>query len=79
MVHSAGSDARSIIAMDEIGAGVFGFDVGLQLLRLREIFAAQMALGSTSVGIGRASVRPMHVQIGRSQETLVAEVADVFS
>ena len=59
-----------VTAVDEIGAGVFSFDVGLQLLRLREILAAQMALRSTSVRIGRTAVRPMHIQISRSQETL---------
>lgn len=61
---------RSSTAMSEIAAGVFGFDVSLEFLRLRKIFATDVALRAATVGIGRAAVRPMNVQISRSQETL---------
>jgi hypothetical protein len=60
----------SCTAMSEIAAGVFGFDVSLEFLRLRKIFATDVALRAATVGIGRAAVRPMNVQISRSQETL---------
>ena len=56
--------------MSEIAAGVFGFDVRLQFLRLRKVFAADVALRSTAIRIGRTAVCPMHVQISRSQKAL---------
>ena len=68
-VNSLNKRRRST-AMSEIAAGVFGFDVSLEFLRLRKIFAADMALRAATVGIGRAAVGPMDVQISRSQETL---------
>jgi hypothetical protein len=56
--------------MSEIAAGMFGFNVSLEFLRLRKIFATDMALRAATIRIGRATVRPMNVQISWSQETL---------
>ena len=60
--------------MSEIAAGMFGFNVSLEFLRLRKIFATDMALRAATFGIGRAAVRPMNVQISRSQETLSKKI-----
>lgn len=47
--------------MAEIAAGVFSFNVSLEFLRLRKIFATYMALRAATVWIGRTAVRPMNV------------------
>jgi hypothetical protein len=59
-----------VTAVIKVGAAVFCLDVGLELLRLGEIFAAQMALRSASVRIGRTAVGPVNIQVSWSQKTL---------